>query len=250
MFAPTGMAEVRCRNTTSRSSLRSRTNPIAPEEPEGARQSAARVFKGDMERSANRRVPVRGHDLSLDEHFHFWTKHVETSAIIQPEQFVEIGEELAKEKGITHGERIRVRSNRGAIEAVAVVTKRIRPLNLRRQDGAHGRASRSTGLQGRGQGRLYRHTLTPYVGDANTQTPEFNRSSSRSRNVGATMSSLQSLDIELASPRPPSPQARKATFSATRRPLHVATAASSSCQSARRPCRDIARRSQIVGRRV
>ena len=39
----------------------------------------------------------------LTEHFHFWTKHAKLNAILQPEQFVEIGEELAKEK--RHRER-------------------------------------------------------------------------------------------------------------------------------------------------
>ena len=47
---------------------------------------------------------------------------------LQPEQFVEIGEELAKEKGIANGDRVKVRSNRGFIKAVAVVTKRIKAL--------------------------------------------------------------------------------------------------------------------------
>ena len=39
----------------------------------------------------------------LTEHFHYWTKHVRLNAIMQPEQFVEIGEALAKELGIALG---------------------------------------------------------------------------------------------------------------------------------------------------
>ena len=46
----------------------------------------------------------------LTEHFHFWTKHAAINAILQPEQFVEIGEELAKEKGI------RRRPGQGALQ--------------------------------------------------------------------------------------------------------------------------------------
>jgi anaerobic selenocysteine-containing dehydrogenase len=51
------------------------------------------------------------------------------NAIAQPEQFVEIGEALAKEKGIArrHGKRI---SKRGFIKAKAVVTKRIQALTI------------------------------------------------------------------------------------------------------------------------
>jgi formate dehydrogenase major subunit len=44
-------------------------------------------------------VPVRRPPYRLTEHFHYWTKHARLNAIAQPEQFVEIGEELAK-KGI------------------------------------------------------------------------------------------------------------------------------------------------------
>ena len=49
---------------------------------------------------------------------------------MQPQQFVEIGEALAKEMGIKQGERVKVSSNRGYIKAVAVVTKRLRPLQV------------------------------------------------------------------------------------------------------------------------
>ena len=64
---------------------------------------------------------------------------------LQPESFVEIGEELAKEKGIKNGGWVQVSSNRGSIKAKAVVTKRIKPLIMRRQDGAHRRHPASTG---------------------------------------------------------------------------------------------------------
>ena len=43
----------------------------------------------------------------LTEHFHFWTKHALINAILQPEQFIEIGEALAKEKGIAQGGWVR-----------------------------------------------------------------------------------------------------------------------------------------------
>ena len=56
---------------------------------------------------------------------HYWSKNIVLNAIIQPESFVEIGEELAKAKGIANGSRVKVRSKRGEIKAVAVVTKRM-----------------------------------------------------------------------------------------------------------------------------
>ena len=46
----------------------------------------------------------------LTEHFHFWTKHALINAILQPEEFVEIGEALAKEKGIEQAGWVRVSS--------------------------------------------------------------------------------------------------------------------------------------------
>ena len=49
----------------------------------------------------------------LTEHFHFWTKHALINAILQPEEFIEIGEVLAKEKGIAQGGWVRVSSKRG-----------------------------------------------------------------------------------------------------------------------------------------
>jgi formate dehydrogenase major subunit len=109
----------------------------------------------------------------LTEHFHYWTKQSLVNAITQPEQFVEIGEELAKEKGIRAGDPVKVRSNRGFIKGVAVVTKRIRTLDV------NGRKVHTVGVpihygfKGVTKPGFLTNTLTPFVGDANTQTPEY-----------------------------------------------------------------------------
>lgn len=50
---------------------------------------------------------------------------------LQPEMFVEISPELAKERGIEHSGWMVVWNRRGAIEARAMVTPRIRPLRVR-----------------------------------------------------------------------------------------------------------------------
>ena len=60
----------------------------------------------------------------LTEHFHYWTKHNPVNAVLQPEFFVEISEELAAERGIERGGRVRVWSKRGEVWARALVTKR------------------------------------------------------------------------------------------------------------------------------
>jgi formate dehydrogenase major subunit len=87
---------------------------------------AARVFKSDMESFGKmKEFPYAATSYRLVEHFHYWSKNVESLAIMQPSAFVEIGEELAKEKGIKNGDKVKVSSNRGAITAAAVVTRRI-----------------------------------------------------------------------------------------------------------------------------
>jgi formate dehydrogenase major subunit len=109
----------------------------------------------------------------LTEHFHYWTKHVRLNAITQPEKFVEIGTALADQIGVAAGDRVRVSSNRGHIEAVAVVTKRIRALNI------DGKTVHTVGIPihwgftGLARPGYIANTLTPFVGDANSQTPEF-----------------------------------------------------------------------------
>ena len=86
---------------------------------------------------------------------------------------MEIGEELAAEKGIRTGDKVKVRSNRGQIKAVAVVTKRLRVLNVNGQKVHHVGIPIHWGFKGLAKMGYLTNTLTPFVGDANTQTPEF-----------------------------------------------------------------------------
>ncbi|KAA0889707.1 formate dehydrogenase-N subunit alpha [Oryzomonas rubra] len=147
------------------------TNPL---HPKVISNPAARVFKGDLEAfGKGKEYPYAGTTYRLTEHFHFWTKHTKLSAIMQPEQFVEIGEQLAKEKGIKAGDRVKVWSHRGFIKAVAVVTKRIRPLMVNGQTVHHVGIPFHWGFKGVAKSGYLANTLTPFVGDANTQTPEF-----------------------------------------------------------------------------
>ena len=92
--------------------------------------------------------------------------------IVQP-AFVEIGEDLAKEKGIRQGDKVKVRSNRGEVVAACVVTKRIKGARRQRQEGAPRGHPHPLGLQGRDAERLPGQCADPFVGDANSQTPEF-----------------------------------------------------------------------------
>ena len=117
--------------------------------------------------------PYVGTTYRLTEHFHYWTKHSRLNAITQPQQFIEIGERLANEKGISHGDTVRVSSKRGYIKAKAVVTKRIRTLDVNGQKVDTIGIPIHWGFEGVAVKGFITNTLTPFVGDANTQTPEF-----------------------------------------------------------------------------
>jgi len=174
LFAPTGMAEGPLPEHYEPFESPLPNNPMHPRNPKARSNPAARVFKGDMEAFGSAKdFPYVATSYRLTEHFHYWTKHALTNAIIQPQQFVEIGEELAKAKGIANGEMVKVSSNRGHIKAVALVTKRIPQLEC---DGVKIDTvglPNHWGFVGLTRPGYLVNTLTPFVGDANTQTPEF-----------------------------------------------------------------------------
>ncbi len=149
-------------------------NPLNDKQPQATSNPAARVFKDDLAAMGKvAQFPHVATTYRLTEHFHGWTKHARINAILQPEQFVEIGEALAKELGIVAGDRVKVSSNRGFIKAVAVVTKRLRALQV------DGKTLHTVGIPihwgftGLARPGFITNTLTPSVGDGNTQTPEF-----------------------------------------------------------------------------
>lgn len=149
-------------------------NLMCPNNPQATSNPAARVFKGDLEAFGKKEeFPYAGTTYRLTEHQHFWTKHARSNAVVQPAPFVEIGEELAREKGIRQGDRVRVRSNRGEVVAACVVTKRIRALDVNGQKVHHVGIPIHWGFKGVTQNGYLANALTPFVGDANSQTPEF-----------------------------------------------------------------------------
>jgi formate dehydrogenase major subunit len=106
------------------------------------------------------------------------SRWLEWLAEAHPDMFVELSEELAEEKGITNGETVKVKSARGEIEAVAIVTKRFKPFQV------NGKTVHQVGMPWHfgwgGGGELEAlakgdsaNDLTPHVGDANTTIPEY-----------------------------------------------------------------------------
>jgi formate dehydrogenase major subunit len=174
LFAPSGMVDGPLPEHYEPFESPLTVNPMHPNNPKAMNNPAGRVFKADREAFGKPdKFPYVATSYRLTEHFHYWTKNVRTSAIIQPQQFVEIGEELAKEKGIANGDQVKVSSNRGFIKAVCVVTKRVASLDV------GGKRVHTVGLPnhwgfvGVAKPGYLVNTLTPFVGDANTQTPEF-----------------------------------------------------------------------------
>ncbi|HSN16097.1 MAG TPA: molybdopterin dinucleotide binding domain-containing protein, partial [Anaeromyxobacteraceae bacterium] len=135
---------------------------------------AARIYERDRkDLGSAEEFPYAATTYRLTEHFHFWTKHVRLLAVVQPEQFVEIGEALAALKGIRAGDRVVVRSKRGRIVAKAVVTKRIQPLKVGGKELHTVGIPFHWGFAGLTRPGYIANSLTPFVGDANVQTPEF-----------------------------------------------------------------------------
>ncbi len=173
LFAPTGMAEGPLPTHYEPFETPLEANALYSD-PRAKSNPAARVFKGDMEAFGTPKdFPYAATSYRLTEHFHYWTKNAKLNAIMQPEQFVEISEELAKEKGIAHGGRVKVSSNRGHIKAVAVVTKRIPVLDCGGTKVHTVGLPNHWGFVGQTKKGYLVNTLTPFVGDANSQTPEF-----------------------------------------------------------------------------
>jgi formate dehydrogenase major subunit len=117
----------------------------------------------------------------LTEHEHYVTQHVPLLVGLQPQAFVEVPEELAAEKGIKNGDRVRVSSSRGKLEVAALVTKRLGPLTLAGNKKVYqigipihwGFIGVSAEQNPKLSQYWLANALTPMVGDVGARTPEF-----------------------------------------------------------------------------
>jgi formate dehydrogenase major subunit len=132
--------------------------------------------KEDAFYSCDIRYPYVATTYRVTEHWQtgVMTRHTPWLLEMQPQQFVEMSPELAAEKGIKGGDRLKVKSGRGEIFAVAVVTSRFKPFKI------GGQTVHQIGMPWC-FGWQYPHNqqagdsanlLTPTVGDANTMIPE------------------------------------------------------------------------------
>ncbi len=120
------------------------------------------------------RFPIVCSTYRISEHWQGgqMTRNLPWLIEMQPEPFVEMSEELAREKGIRNGDKVIVESARGQVNVVALVTKRFKPFQMNgsvvHQVGVvwhWGYTGLSTGDSA--------NVLTPHVGDANTMIPEY-----------------------------------------------------------------------------
>ena len=92
-------------------------------------------------------------------------------AELQPELFIELSPELAKEKGINNLDRVKITSARGSVVAKALVTPRMRPFMLDGKLIHHVGMPWHWGYMGIAVGDVT-NDLTPMVADPNVSIHE------------------------------------------------------------------------------
>jgi formate dehydrogenase major subunit len=90
---------------------------------------------------------------------------------LQPELFVELSPELSEEKGITNLDWVKVSSPRGAVRAKALVTRRMRPLQINGKTIHHVGMPWHWGYEGLVTGDIV-NELTALVADPNVSIHE------------------------------------------------------------------------------
>ncbi len=156
-------------------------SPIAnPLHPDQSNNPIAKKFKTAMDKYG---TVQEGYTLvcttyRLTEHYHYWTKNNPMNVELVPEPFVEIPAELADSMGIRGNDKVKVTSARSQYIAKAMVTKRIKPMNV------DGKKCYQIGIPihwgflgiSEDEGRTAKtpaNLLTPTVTDPNAYTPEF-----------------------------------------------------------------------------
>jgi len=151
-------------------------SPVAnPLHPAHSSNPAVKQFKTEWDKLGKPdEFPIVCTTYRLTEHFHYWTKNNPYNMQLQPEFFVEVSEELAHEKGIANGDKVRVTSARGAIEGKAMVTKRIRPMMVAGKKVYQIGFPIHWGFVGRGQQKgTLANLVTPTIVDPNSFAPEY-----------------------------------------------------------------------------
>jgi len=138
----------------------------------------AKVLDSAADKFANSdsRFPFVATTYRVSEHWQtgVMSRHTPWLLEMMPQSFIEISRELAAEKGIHNGDKVRVSSARGELWAIAAVTERFSPFTIM------GATVHQVGLPWcfgwqypeDGSGGDSANLLTPAIGDANTMIPE------------------------------------------------------------------------------
>ncbi len=128
----------------------------------------------DVAFSCDPRYPIVATTYRMVEHWQtgVMTRHSPWLLEAQPQQWVEISKELAKLKGIRSGDRCVVRSARGEVDAMAMVTDRFKPFKIAGQVIHQIGLPWCFGWLTPRDGGDSSNLLTPSIGDANTMIPE------------------------------------------------------------------------------
>ncbi len=120
------------------------------------------------------KYPYVGTTYRVSEHWQAgaMTRSIPWLVELVPSMFVEISEKLAAWKGIKHGEKVVVSTERGSIEAIALVTTRINPLRVGGAEIEQVGIPWHFGYAGMATGDSA-NVLTTMVGCANTGIPEY-----------------------------------------------------------------------------
>ncbi len=149
--------------------------------PAQSNNPVAKKFTSDMDKlatSGGDEFNIVCTTYRLTEHYHYWTKNNPVNVQLVPEPFVEIPEELAKDKGIRGGDKVKVSSARGHYFCKALVTKRIKPMQIDGKTTYQVGIPIHWGYRGLPDGRtpedsMPANMLSPAVIDPNAYTPEF-----------------------------------------------------------------------------
>ncbi len=146
-------------------------NPFSKQEINPAIQ----LFDGEFnKRGFKADFPIVATTYRVSEHWQSgtMTRNQEWLSELVPHMYIELSEELAKEKGIKNKDKIIVSSARGEVKAFAMVTKRFKPHNINGKKVHQIGMPWHFGYKGIATGETA-NRLTPHIGDANTTIPEY-----------------------------------------------------------------------------
>jgi formate dehydrogenase major subunit len=135
-----------------------------------------KIFAGEMDKhlTCDPRFPFVATTYRVTEHWQtgIMTRWQPWLIEAEPQMFVELSEELANMRGIKNGEKVKVSSVRGEVQAVAMVTTRFRPFQLGDVTVHQVGMPWCFGWVAPKDGGESANLLTPNVGDPNTMIPE------------------------------------------------------------------------------